>query len=173
MLGEVGPRLSPAWRAGDAREARVAAGIRRVVLGAERVEIEVEAEACADPAAVRLVLPLRLKHRQGSAILAAEGRAPPSTPRLDRTLVRAVCLARDWRRRLERGEAATAVDLARDLRLCKRHTARLLPLAYLAPDLVQMILEGRQPAALSLQALTAVPLPLAWADQRRRIASFA
>ena len=53
-----------------------------------------------------------------------------------------------------------------------RHAGRILPLAYLAPDLVAMILEGLQPRAMSLQALTAKPLPRAWTDQRRLVASF-
>lgn len=82
-------------------------------------------------------------------------------------------MARDWRKRLETGEASTTHDLAERLGLCRRHTARILPLAYLAPDLVEMILAGRQPQALSLQALTAKPLPPLWADQRRLITSFA
>jgi DNA invertase Pin-like site-specific DNA recombinase len=56
--------------------------------------------------------------------------------------------------------------------LCHRHTGRLLPLAYLAPDLATLILEGRQPRAMTLQALTAKPLPRAWIDQRQLVASF-
>jgi site-specific DNA recombinase len=35
-----------------------------------------------------------------------------------------------------------------------------------------MILEGLQPRAMTLQLLTAKPLPRAWADQRRLVASF-
>jgi hypothetical protein len=35
-----------------------------------------------------------------------------------------------------------------------------------------MILEGLQPRAMTLQALTAKPLPRAWAEQRRLVASF-
>jgi hypothetical protein len=67
----------------------------------------------------------------------------------------------------------TTLDLAKRLGLCRRHAARILPLGYLAPDLIEMVLDGRQPLALSLHALTTRPLPLAWADQRRLIAGFA
>jgi hypothetical protein len=40
-------------------------------------------------------------------------------------------------------------------------------LAWLAPGLVELILQGRQPAAISLGALTGRPLPVSWEDQRQ------
>jgi hypothetical protein len=43
---------------------------------------------------------------------------------------------------------------------------KLAPLGYLAPDIVTMILEGRQPPTLSLKTLTSQPLPMDWCDQR-------
>lgn len=49
---------------------------------------------------------------------------------------------------------------------CRAHYARLVRLSFLAPDIVAMILEGRQPASLKRRKLMAVNLPLAWADQR-------
>lgn len=88
--------------------------------------------------------------------------------RLDRALIRAVVLARTWAARLERGEVETIKALACAEGLCNHYTTRLLPLAYLAPDIVTQILEGRQPRAVSLGALTAAPLPANWEAQRRR-----
>jgi site-specific DNA recombinase len=95
------------------------------------------------------------------------------TGKPDRALVRAVCIAREWRRKLESGEVATTKELARLEGLCHRHTGRLLPLAYLAPDLVEAIVQGRQPRAMTLQAFTETPLPRDWEDQRRRFTAFA
>ena len=40
------------------------------------------------------------------------------------------------------------------------------PLAYLAPDLTEQILSGRQLRALTLGALTSAPLPADWKLQR-------
>jgi hypothetical protein len=51
-------------------------------------------------------------------------------------------------------------------KFCKTHVAKLLPLAWLAPDLVELIVKGKQPAALTLHQLTAQPLPLDWNAQR-------
>ena len=90
---------------------------------------------------------------------------------LDRALVRAICLTREWRRRLESGEVATTKEQAKIKGLCHRHTARILPLAYLAPDLVTMILDGLQPRAMTLRTMTMKPLPAGWEDQRQLVAA--
>jgi hypothetical protein len=43
-----------------------------------------------------------------------------------------------------------------------------LPLAYLAPDITQAILEGRQPVDLTAFRLKRIgALPVSWAEQRR------
>jgi hypothetical protein len=87
---------------------------------------------------------------------------------MDRALVRALVLARTWAGQLERGEVGSIGALARANGLCHHYAARLLPLAYLAPDLTELILNGEQPRAISLAALTAQPLPAAWSAQRER-----
>ena len=49
-----------------------------------------------------------------------------------------------------------------------KHVVRLARLAYLAPDIVAAILDGKQPRALTArQLLRAAEVPLAWPDQRR------
>lgn len=181
VLDRVGVLLRRDWQARDPVEARVRAALRRVTLGAGRIAVIVLAEACRpnagsiipmDDQLIEIVVPISLKHRQSAILIATDDNhsARPAMP--DRALVRGVCLAREWRRRLETGEVSTTLELARREGLCQRQTGRILPLAYLAPDLVTMILEGRQPRAMSLQALTGKPLLRAWDDQRRLFESF-
>jgi site-specific DNA recombinase len=44
---------------------------------------------------------------------------------------------------------------------------RLIRLAFLAPDIVESIVEGRQPITLTAEALTRrIELPLSWCSQR-------
>ena len=74
-----------------------------------------------------------------------------------------------WAAELETGTVASINALARREGLCDHYTARLLPLAYLAPDVTEAILGGRQGAAVSLGAVTARPLPLNWSAQRAMI----
>ena len=111
-------------------------------------------------------LPIEIKHRQGAKLIEPPG-APGVAGRVDRALVRAVALARSWSMRLESGDAPSLKTLAVSEGYCDHHAARLLPLAWLAPDLVELILLGRQPPALSLGALTRRPLPVSWEDQRK------
>lgn len=59
--------------------------------------------------------------------------------------------------------AVAAVQFGRS----RKHFARLVQLAYLAPDIVVAILNGRQPVKLSrYQMLTADRIPLRWDEQR-------
>ena len=57
--------------------------------------------------------------------------------------------------------------------LCEHYAAKLMPLAWLAPDLVELILDGRQPRVLSLGAITKQPLPMNWDEQRALFARLA
>ena len=171
--------IKPNWRLSDSIEGRVRAALHKVVLGASSITLVLLADACRGAARagssvgedpVEVTVPISLKHRNSATLIAPTDR-PISGPAMqDRALIRAVCITREWRRRLESGEVATTRELARREGLCHRHTGRLLPLAYLAPDLVDAIIEGRQPRTMTLQSLTAEPLPRTWEDQRRLFA---
>ena len=63
--------------------------------------------------------------------------------------------------------------MAKRLRNPAAWIARVLPLAFLAPDLVEMILAGQQPATLTLSKLLDARLPYAWGEQRALFAEFA
>jgi DNA invertase Pin-like site-specific DNA recombinase len=181
VLDRVGGLLRSSWRPGAPAEARVREALSKVTLGAAKIGLTLHAECCRPNVEgsvlkgddlVEVEIPIRLKHRQGATLITPDDRRMAGTPALDRALVRAVSQTRDWRRRLEAGEVASTRELASREGLCNRHAGRILPLAYLAPDLVVMILEGLQPRAMTLQVLTAKPLPRSWADQRRLVASF-
>jgi site-specific DNA recombinase len=58
-------------------------------------------------------------------------------------------------------------DLAQREGMNRTYASRLVPLAFLAPDITESILDGRQPVDLSLDRLLALmPLPLKWDEQR-------
>jgi site-specific DNA recombinase len=176
VIGALEPRLRRS-AANDAPPDRVQAALQKVVVGMDRLELTVDAahlDQASEPDAavagpVVIVVPIRLKRRQSAMVIEA-GSTPEPARRVDRALVRAVVLARRWARRLEEGSVGSVKELARLSGLCEHYTARLLPLAYLAPDLTTAILQGMQPAALSLKKLTGAPLPLDWDGQRRLFA---
>jgi hypothetical protein len=94
-------------------------------------------------------------------------------PRIDRALVRAIVQARRWQSMLASGDAASIQHLAQREQVCPIYTGQLLPLAFLAPDLIEAIIDGRQPARLSLISLINATLPMRWDEQRALFARFA
>ena len=143
----------------------------RVTVAADQIMVELAQEVVAPGASSALRLPFHRSGRRGAVITGADGSAPDRKAKIDRALVRAVVLARAWAGQLETGDVASVRDLAASQRLCHRYTSKLMPLAYLAPDLAEAILEGRQPRTLTLRALTHRPLPLDWAAQRNLVNS--
>ncbi|MFZ1663046.1 MAG: recombinase family protein, partial [Paracoccaceae bacterium] len=83
---------------------------------------------------------------------------------LDKVLIRNIVKARGWFEALTRGESYA--EIAEREAVWKQRIQQMLPLAFLAPDIVQMIAEGRQPVALTCEALINAEMPIVWADQR-------
>src|SRR5262249_33939602 len=93
------------------------------------------------------------------------GNAGAGLRRIDQALILAVARAKSWMRALRRGEYADTVEIARRFGLSHPHVRRLLRFAYLAPDIVEAIVQGRQPRSLTVKLLLR-RIPLAWSDQR-------
>ena len=91
--------------------------------------------------------------------------APAPKPTRDETLVKALVRAHRWRRRIESGQARSITDLAEHEGVTDAYVCRLLPLTCLAPDIVEAILDGRQPKGLRLAEMLGNG-PLGWAEQR-------
>jgi len=88
-------------------------------------------------------------------------------PEPDHRLIRGVLRATRWFNALASGEFSTIADLARSERCCPSLITNRIRLAFLAPDIVEAILEGRQPSTLTLARLEqACPLPISWDEQR-------
>jgi hypothetical protein len=112
-------------------------------------------------------IPIRLQRRGGlKLIMTPEGVAAPARkPSRDETLVKALVRAYRWRRRIENGQAKSITDLAGQENVTVAYVCRLLPLTCLAPDIVEAILDGRQPKGVRLAEMLGSG-PLAWEEQR-------
>jgi len=96
-----------------------------------------------------------------------EGAAAPSPkPRRDETLIKAAVRAHRWRRKIESGQSKSITDLAEQEGVTDAYVCRLLPLTCLAPDIVEAILDGRQPKGLRLAEMLGNGPP-GWEEQRR------
>ena len=112
-------------------------------------------------------IPIRLQRRGGRKLIMTPDGAPvPSAkPRRDETLINALVRAHRWRRRIESGRAKSITDLAEHEGVTVAYVCRLLPLTCLAPDLVEAILDGRQPKGLRLAEMLGNG-PVVWREQR-------
>lgn len=110
------------------------------------------------------LIPIKLVPVAGGATYISAGGAEVVAGR-DMTMVRAVAKAFEWNRMLVAGEVASHNELAKRFGTDARMVRRLLPLAWLAPDIVKAILRGSQPAGLSLARLYKAPAA-DWAGQR-------
>ena len=85
------------------------------------------------------------------------------------SLVRTVARAHDWMDRILRGEIPNQRALAKETGFDERYISRIIPLAFLAPDITQAILEGKQAPDLSLEKCV-YEIPIEWSLQRTVLA---
>ena len=85
----------------------------------------------------------------------------------DENLIDAIATARKWFAELQSGEAASVLELAARHNVDRSHISRTLPLAFLAPDIVTAIIDGRTEPGLTLSRIKRIKLPASWQDQRQ------
>lgn len=116
------------------------------------------------PQTLTVVIPLRVKPRGGRKAMVTPG-VLALERRQDITLMKAVARAFRWRRMLESGRFATINELAAAEKINSSYVSRVLRLTLLAPDIVEAILDGRQPAGMTLSKLMK-PFRVGWELQR-------
>ena len=116
-------------------------------------------------------IPMRFQRRGGrKRIVAADGReiTQPSKPQPDGTLVKALARAYRWQRVLDEGRVTSVAEIADSEGINRSYVSRVLRLTLLAPDIIERILDGRNPPRLS-ELLK--PFPIEWTQQRLRLGS--
>ncbi|HEV7253070.1 MAG TPA: hypothetical protein VGN97_08210 [Mesorhizobium sp.] len=125
-----------------------------------------------DGSTVTVRVPMTFRRRGCRKVVIAPGGQPtapqhwaPQRPRVDSTLVRALARGFRWQAMLDEGRFNTVSELAKAEKLDISYVAHTIRLALLAPDLVEAILDGRQPATMQLQPLMR-GFPVEWEVQR-------
>ena len=140
--------------------------VKRVIVHNERIEIEIIRSALRqkvlgasdDPEllinnsdeVVTIETAAQLKRCGGEVRLVLPPDSPGAQSHAVPSLVRAISRAHDWVDRIMRGEAVNQRSIAKETGLDERYISRIIPLAFLAPDLTEAILDGKQAAHLSL-----------------------
>jgi site-specific DNA recombinase len=111
-------------------------------------------------------LPFGLKRRGVEARLIV-GKGGDCEPRPDDSLITLTTKAHRWLDKLTSGNASSITELAARENEDRNEVSRYLPLAFLAPDIVERILRGTQPVDLTVEKLRRIgPLPCQWDEQR-------
>ena len=116
------------------------------------------------------LVPLTIKRRQNRKLLIPPAPdATAATGGFDVPMIKTLGKAFYWKRLIDEGVYATTSDLARALKVESGWAAEVLRMTMLAPDIVEAILEGRQPRHLNLHTLRGRQdlLPRDWVEQRR------
>jgi site-specific DNA recombinase len=93
---------------------------------------------------------------------------PDRPARLDPALIKAIARGHLWFEDLATGRAVSLQAIADREGITEGYVRRLIPLAFLAPGIVEAILGGEQPVDLTVARLTdGIAVPLDWNDQQR------
>ena len=119
----------------------------------------------SDAVSITRSFPMQLK-RRGVELRLIVGDHNRSAATVDLPLLKAVARAHRWFDELSTGKASSLAEVARGERLAVRYVGRVIRLAFLAPDFVEAIVEGRQPTILTAEAVTRhIEIPLEWRAQ--------
>jgi len=124
-------------------------------------------------------IPLRITRRCGRKIIVA----PPDADKADAAgkagrsggkaevnpLVKAIARGFRYRDMMDSGEYPTQDALAAKLKITRSYIGRLIHLTLLAPDIIEAIVEGREPAGLSIDTLMHGDYPDDWPGQRKAL----
>jgi hypothetical protein len=86
---------------------------------------------------------------------------------VDNAIIKAIPRALRWREMLEGGRYATIAEIAAAENINASYVGRVLHLTLLAPNIIEAIMDGRQPTSLQLADLMQ-RFQLGWREQRNR-----
>jgi hypothetical protein len=160
--------------ADDKRETALTSLVERIELqaGAARLTLALRPLLPEQPAAKDLTLtqsiPLQISRRGVGSKLILDGSDDAAPPDVNAALLRLAARSRAWFAALATGAARSVAELAVRDGLGERYVSSLLPLAFLAPSILEAAAQGRLPAGFPLSAMTNRPhIPIAWHDQLR------
>ena len=123
-------------------------------------------------ASITVRVPITLRKRGGRRLVVAPDGAPWSPPRarIDSTLIKALARAHWWKKMLDDGRYGSVTELAAGEKLDREYLGKILMLTLLAPDVVEAIMDGRQPAELGVHVLRE-GFPVEWGVQKAALAT--
>jgi hypothetical protein len=155
--------------------------IERIDAGANRIDIRLRPtrlgmllDLAATPSSSKtddetqiFSVPIELRRSGREIKMLIDGTDPFATAKPDARLIKLLIRARRFNATLVDSDGVPFTALAKREGVSPSYFTRLVRLSYLAPDITQAILDGRQPRDLTADKLLAHSrLPLVWREQR-------
>ncbi len=148
-----------------ATEAQLIEPVSRMVVGDRVIEVHFGESGSGEELAAPLGIEYEHIEAQGSTKIIPVGGDRERATGPDAALIKAVARANEWRRQLTDGEVASVAEIASKEDLQRTYVGRILPLAFLAPDITRAIVDGCQPPSMTIDRLRD-PIPMDWNEQR-------
>jgi site-specific DNA recombinase len=151
-------------------EERISISLRRSALLSE----EIRSGTADEPgdSTIELSAAVALQRRGTQTSLVLPGLAQQNHgSRCDPALIKAIARGHAWFEELATGRSRSLQELAAREGITRRYIRRLVNLAFLSPQLIEAVVQGRQPVELTATRLTELDLPLEWTEQHRLLAS--
>ncbi len=130
----------------------------------DRFDLSATIQAVKDCDRLTLTVRVRLRHaKRGTKMILAGARSGEP----DASLIKLLFKAHEFRAKLFNGDGASVSEIAKREGVAGSYVTRLFRLAFLAPDIVAAILDGRHPPTVNAaKLLKDTRLPLDWDEQR-------
>lgn len=145
--------------------------VSEVRLGNDRVIIILNPAKVASLLGIGLTEAIELEvvtslKRRGCVMRLIMHNGSAAVPAIDTTLIKSIARARNWWVQLCGDKALTVSAIADREELTRSYVTRVLRLAFLSPDVLKSLLDGKAPAHLTTDRLTATDAaPARWEDQ--------
>lgn len=144
--------------------AMIKPGALMIHLDPKRVQAYIGPKLPINSAALQLTVPFTERRRGVEMKLTIEGDTT-----VDERLMRNIAKANHWYKRIKEG--ATFDQISDETGTSKRRIQQMIHLAFLAPDIVRQVTQGKQPVGLTSDWLLRHSMPADWDAQRKRIAN--
>ena len=130
-------------------------------------DVAVPSQSMLDEETLILSVPARLRRAGMEIRMLIDGTDPFAAVKPNARLIKLLVRAHRFNTTLVQSDGLAFAALAMREGVSRSYFTRVVRLSYLAPDITQAILEGRQPHDLTAEKLLAHSrLPLGWHDQR-------
>jgi hypothetical protein len=124
-----------------------------------------------DDKTLSVLIPIKIRKKKGYVTMilpegAKEYEDIENPQNYNEKLTQAFAKAHKWKIMLKQKEVDSLSEIAAIEKVDKAYIAKIFKLNYVAPDIVEAILDGQQPQDLTLRDFTKKSIPDLWEEQR-------